>query len=123
LPLGLGEIKTYISYDNDFFIYSNDRSAMAVNFPVGIPDPEKRLQLIKENMQELQRSTSAITAFKIQPLIGGLFYWMVKPLAHVMHPTVLSSDFPGPTKSISVDGFRLVDLSFIGGFPPGNVGK
>lgn len=96
---------------------------MTVNFPVGLPDPHQRLMCIKKNMDDLRHSTAAMTAFKIQPLIGGLFHWMVKPLAKLAHPTALSSDFPGPVKQAGTDSFAMVDAHFIGGFPRGNVGK
>jgi hypothetical protein len=96
-----------------------------VEFPIGIPDSLERLRHVERQLEGIKYSTLSLSSFVMQPVFGGLFYWMVKPLVEfaMSKSTGVFSSFPCPRVECKGPGGTVgVDIYFSAGHDSPGVG-
>ena len=95
--------------------FNNKVSAMFADLPVGIEDPEARLEAVHEQMQELKQSGQAIAAERLTAL-GGFAPAMLLALGARVGSRLpqsavntVTTNVPGPQKPLYLGGRRMLE--------------
>lgn len=79
-------------------------------YPVGEPDPIKRLKQIEKHYQDVKYSTIPLSTFFAAPFLGSLFVPIVKGMIAPKNITGVISNMPGP-KAVFFKGAKVEDVS------------
>ena len=97
-------------------VITNRVSAVLANLPVGEPDPVRRLQLIRGEMDEIKRTSQAVGAELLTGMLGltlpTLMAYGVRAAFQVPQPLVqtVTTNVPGPPIPLYLLGRKLRQL-------------
>jgi len=77
---------------------------------------------MKTNLIATLKDPTPLVVFGLRGILGGLFYWMIRPLAQNNLTTLNTSFLPGPKQEMKVQGRTILDMCYLLGTVQGSTG-
>lgn len=107
MPVNLRPLEAMADLGNRFGL-------IFLQLPVGVEDPHRRLEMLRERSAALKRSTEPLVVMALLKAMGALPQWVHRAMVAIFQSkaTAVFTNVPGPKKTLWFAGHAIRDLFF-----------